>query len=57
MTSHLLNLAIFSALVSTVFAVLLRDETRERVRFGLLAFGGFMAAALVVGWVMYPLPL
>jgi hypothetical protein len=57
MTSHLLNLAIFSALVSTVFAVLLRDETKERVRFGLLAFGGFMAAALVVGWVMYPLPL
>jgi len=57
MTSHLLNLAIFSALVSTVFAVLLRDEAKERVRFGLLAFGGFMAAALVVGWVMYPLPL
>ena len=57
MSSHLLNLGIFSALVSTVFAVLLRDETNERVRFGLLAFGGFMAAALVVGWIMYPLPL
>lgn len=57
MSSHLLNLAIFSALVSTVFAVLLRDEKKDRVRFGLLAFGGFMAAALVVGWIMYPLPL
>lgn len=56
MGSHLLNLMIFSALVSTVFAMLLRDDTRTRLRFGLLAFGGFMAAALVVGWAMYPLP-
>ena len=56
MGSHLLNLMIFSALVSTVFAMLLRDDTRARLRFGLLAFGGFMAAALVVGWAMYPLP-
>jgi hypothetical protein len=56
MGSHLLNLAIFSAIVSTVFAMLLRDDTHSRVRFGLLAFGGFVAAALVVGWIMYPLP-
>jgi hypothetical protein len=57
MASHLLNLTIFSAVVSTVFAMLLRPDTRSRVRFGLLAFGGFMAAALVVGWIMYPFPL
>ena len=55
--SHLLALVIFSALVSAVFATLLREDPRSRLRFGLLAFGGFMAAALVVGWAMYPLPL
>lgn len=56
MASHLLNLAIFSALVSTVFAMLLREDTRGRVRFGLMAFGGFVATAVVVGWIMYPFP-
>jgi hypothetical protein len=56
MASHLLNLFLFSALVSTVFAMLLRDDTNSRLRFGLLAFGGFVASALVVGWLMYPFP-
>jgi hypothetical protein len=56
MASHLLNLLLFSALVATVFAVLLRESTGERVRFGLMAFGGFMGSALVVGWLMYPFP-
>ena len=56
MASHLLNLVLFSALVATVFAVLLRDDTRSRVRFGLLAFGGFVGSALIVGWLMYPFP-
>jgi hypothetical protein len=56
LASHLINLCLFSALVSIVFAVLLRESTRERVRFGLIAFGGFVGSALVVGWLMYPFP-
>jgi hypothetical protein len=54
--SHLVYLFVFSALVSAVFATLLRDDTPGRVRFGLRAFGAFVAAALVVGWLMYPFP-
>jgi hypothetical protein len=54
--SHLLTLFVFSALVSTVFAVLLRDTTRARVRFALLAFGAFLLSTLAVGWLMYPFP-
>jgi len=57
MTSHLLYLAVFSFLVSAVFAALLRDEPREQVRTGALMFGGFLAAAIVLGWLMYPLPI
>ena len=34
--SHVLNLLVFSALVSSVFATLLRNTTKERVRFGRL---------------------
>jgi hypothetical protein len=54
--SHLLNLLVFSALVSAVFATLLREDSRARLRFGLLAFVAFVGSALVVGWLMYPFP-
>ena len=54
--SHAVNLLIFSALVSSVFAMLLRDEPRSRLRFGLMAFGAFVLSALVVGWIMFPFP-
>lgn len=57
MTSHFLLLVLFSFFVSLVFGVLMRDEPREQIRTGGMMFGGFIAAALVLGWLMYPLPL
>ncbi len=57
MTSHFLLLIVFAFLVSVVFAVLMRDEPREQLRTGALMFGAFVAAAYVLGWLMYPLPL
>ena len=57
MTSHFLLLVVFSLLVSMVFAVLLKDEPREQIKTGAMMFGGFIAAAFVFGWLMYPLPL
>jgi hypothetical protein len=48
---------IFALGVSVVFAVLMRDEPREQIRFGLRLFASFGGAALVMGWLMYPLPL
>lgn len=56
MRSHLLNLLLFSGLVSTVFATLLRDTTRDRLRFGLVAFGAFVLSTLVIGWLTNPFP-
>jgi len=56
MASHLLILLVFSLLVSAVFATLLRDDTRERLRFGLLSFAAFVLSAVVLGWVMGPFP-
>ncbi len=57
MTSHFLLLMLFAFFVSTVFAVLLRDQPRAQLRTGAMMFGGFVAAAVVLGWLMYPLPL
>jgi hypothetical protein len=56
MASHLLVLVLFSALVSTVLALVMRDGTRARLRFGVLAFLAFVLSALAVGWLMYPFP-
>lgn len=57
MTSHLLLLLLFAFFVSLVFSVLLRDEPRAQLRTGAMMFGGFIAAAVILGWLMYPLPL
>jgi hypothetical protein len=56
-TSHFLLLAVFAFFVSLVFAVLLRDDPRAQLRTGARMFGGFLGAALVLGWLMYALPL
>jgi hypothetical protein len=57
MSSHLLLLVVFAFFVSLVFAVIARDDVREQARFGGLMFGGFLVAAIVLGWLMYPFPL
>ena len=57
MQSHLLLLATFAFFVSLVFALLSRDNPREQLRFGGLLFAGFLVAAIVLGWLMYPFPL
>ncbi len=57
MASHVVLMAIFSALVSTVFALLMRDDPREQIRLGAMLFASFVGAAIVLGWLMYPFPL
>lgn len=55
--SHFSALSIFSLIVSTVFALVTKNEPREQVRYGVFVFFSFLAVAFVVGWIMYPLPL
>ena len=57
MESHILLLVVFAFFVSLVFAVIARDSVREQARFGGVMFGGFLVAAIVLGWLMYPFPL
>ena len=57
MQSHLFLLVLFAFFVSLVFAVIARDDAREQLRLGGLMFAGFVASALVLGWLMYPFPL
>jgi hypothetical protein len=54
--SHFGALLVFSILVSTVFAITTKNTVREQVRYGAWVFCCFLVVAIVVGWIMYPLP-
>jgi hypothetical protein len=57
MRSHFVLLALFALFVSLVFAVIAKDDAASQLRFGVLMFAGFLASAVVLGWLMYPFPL
>jgi len=57
MQSHFLLLVLFAFFVSLVFALLAKNDPREQLRFGGLLFAGFLGAAFILGWLMYPFPL
>jgi hypothetical protein len=55
--SHFLLLLIFAFFVSLVFAVIAKDQPADQLKFGGMMFGGFVASAVILGWLMYPFPL
>ena len=57
MQSHLLLLVLFAFFVSLIFAVIAKDQARDQLWFGGVMFGGFLASAFVLGWLMFPFPL
>jgi hypothetical protein len=56
-TTHLGLMVLFSLFVSTAFATMMRDEPADQLRLGARLFGGFVGAGLLIGWLLYPLPL
>ena len=56
-TSHFLLMILYALFVSVVFAVLLRDQPREQLKTGGMMLGGFVAAAYLLSWLMFPFPL
>jgi hypothetical protein len=57
MQSHFVLMLIFSLCVASVFAGLLREDVRGQLVIGAKMFGGMLAAALVLGWLMLPFPV
>ena len=56
MRSHLVLLTLFAFFVSLVFALIAKDAVADQVRVGGRMFAGFLLAALILGWLMYPFP-
>lgn len=57
MSSHLLVMMLFAGFVSLIFAVLMQEQPAEQLKLGGRLFAGFVGAALVLGWILYPFPL
>jgi hypothetical protein len=57
MTSHFGLMLLFAFFVSLVFAVIAKDHPGDQVKAGAKMFGSFIAAAIVIGWVMRVFPL
>ena len=55
--SHLLLMTLFAGCVSVVGGVLLKDAPRQQVRSAAEIFGSLVGAALVLGWILYFLPI
>jgi hypothetical protein len=56
-TTHLGLMAAFAVFVSVAFAALMREAPGDQIRFGARLFAGFMLAGILLGWLLYPLPL
>jgi hypothetical protein len=56
---HLLVMAIFAAAVAIVMAIIdsERHDARAKALYGARVFAAFMVIGLVIGWVMYFIPL
>lgn len=54
---HFLVMTAFAALAAIVFGIVAKDSHNDRVVYGLKVFVEFMVIGLVLGWVLYFLPL
>ena len=57
MTTHVGLMALFALFVSIVFSTLMRDEPIEQLRLGGAMLGSFLVGGILVGWLLYFLPL
>lgn len=56
MQSHVGHMLLFTTLVSTFFAFLVRSEARARWRFGLSMAACMIVLSLALAWLMFPFP-
>jgi len=50
-------MVLFAFFVSATFAALLRDRVADQLRLGARMMGAFVGGAIVLGWLLYALPL
>ncbi|MGH9482799.1 MAG: hypothetical protein ACRD1L_11995 [Terriglobales bacterium] len=51
--SHLTAVLLFALFASVVFGITLREELREQIRYGLVAFAWFVGGTIGAGWLLF----
>jgi len=54
--THFDALLLFAVVISIAFAFLTKQTARDRLKYALWAFLGFVLVAVTLGWIMYPFP-
>jgi hypothetical protein len=54
--SHFLHMLLYSTVVATFFAVLVRRDWRDQLRLGATLWVAMVGGALVLAYLMYPFP-
>ncbi|MFN2453887.1 MAG: hypothetical protein ABR577_06660 [Pyrinomonadaceae bacterium] len=55
--THFIVMSFFAGLVAIVFGVVSHEGRRARLLYGLKVFVQFIGAGLLLGWLLYFLPL
>jgi hypothetical protein len=50
-------MVVFAGLTAVVFGAVAKGTDRQRLMYGLKVLGEFIFVALVLGWILYFLPL
>jgi len=53
---HFPAMLLFALLTSVVFGVVSKNSPREQFIYGAKVFVAFVGIAILLGWIMYPLP-
>jgi hypothetical protein len=56
MRSHLLNLLIYSTLVSAYFGILIRRRPSDQLRLASIIWAAMVGGAILLAFLMYPFP-
>lgn len=54
--SHFVHLVLYASLVAAFFAVLVRRRRAEQIRMFAWTWGGMIAGALLLAFLMFPFP-
>jgi hypothetical protein len=54
--SHFISLIFISFFVSVVFGLLMRNEPKAQIIYGVKMFFGLVGFAILAGWLLYFLP-
>ena len=55
--SHAVLMFLYATATALFFALLWREEKRERIRLFIIIFCSLFFGGIILGWMMFPFPL